>query len=444
MKRVAISLICLMSSSLVLADFSSAIKAYSKEQYKDAFGEFSQLAELGERRSQLNVGIMYFHGEGTTKDLLKSYAWARLAVEQKGSKEQDKHMLNAIEAELGNKRKAAIAYYKELAKSYSQKALKSQLYPDIDNNSYLLQVAHMIEPEYPSRAKESNISGKVKVRFDLDRKGNVRNFRLLESAPRKTFDESVIESFPKWRFKPYKNANGEPVYSYDHEFTVHFGNGSQPSSGNLSYGRIEKRAKKGDAKSQLKYGRYHKANTYPDVKVNPTEWFFKAAVLGNADAQYELGRSLLWGVGCKVDVAKGMRWLELAAQQQVPEAHELLAALWTNEETRQMHLQAYSSLSSVGKLSLHGQLRMARLLAISPYEGVSNPSQAIDMLEDISDDNFLGNVTINELIALAWARQNDFSEAVDFQEDALEAAIEMGMNTQDIQLLLERYRQVAE
>ena len=61
------------------ADFLDATEAYEKKQYDTAFKEFSELARLGNKRAQFNLGVMYLNGEGVEKDLSLAYAWGKLS-----------------------------------------------------------------------------------------------------------------------------------------------------------------------------------------------------------------------------------------------------------------------------------------------------------------------------------------------------------------------------
>ncbi len=65
-------------------------------------------------------------------------------------------------------------------------------------------------PRYPRRARQRNIEGWVKVRFLVDKEGRVRNLRILEESPPDVFHETVMETAPRWRFRP-ATKEGRPV-----------------------------------------------------------------------------------------------------------------------------------------------------------------------------------------------------------------------------------------
>ena len=86
LKKILISLLLSIgligTTCLAYADFNDGWTAYSKEDYKTAFKEWSPLAEKGDAKSQTNLGILYFNGRGTLKDYKKAIAWFKKAAEQ--------------------------------------------------------------------------------------------------------------------------------------------------------------------------------------------------------------------------------------------------------------------------------------------------------------------------------------------------------------------------
>ncbi|MDY0040296.1 MAG: TonB family protein [Desulforhabdus sp.] len=64
------------------------------------------------------------------------------------------------------------------------------------------QVLKQEKPAYPLLARRRNLTGKVTVKFLVDRHGNIRKPKILEAHPQGVFEQSVLESIVKWRFKP--------------------------------------------------------------------------------------------------------------------------------------------------------------------------------------------------------------------------------------------------
>ncbi|SDZ77910.1 outer membrane transport energization protein TonB [Desulfuromusa kysingii] len=59
-----------------------------------------------------------------------------------------------------------------------------------------------VKPIYPYRAKRMNITGYVKIQFDVGRDGHVGTMKILESVPPGVFDDAVLQVVQKWRFQP--------------------------------------------------------------------------------------------------------------------------------------------------------------------------------------------------------------------------------------------------
>lgn len=60
----------------------------------------------------------------------------------------------------------------------------------------------VINPVYPYRAKRRRIEGVVSVKFLVDRSGAVRELSIIKAEPPDVFNESVMKTVGKWKFKP--------------------------------------------------------------------------------------------------------------------------------------------------------------------------------------------------------------------------------------------------
>ena len=57
-------------------------------------------------------------------------------------------------------------------------------------------------PRYPYRAKRMGREGTVKVRFLVDKEGNVSDVRIVEASAPGFFEEAVIEAVSSWKYAP--------------------------------------------------------------------------------------------------------------------------------------------------------------------------------------------------------------------------------------------------
>jgi len=80
-----LSVLSLLYSPPLLADFAQAMREYESKRYDNAHALFLQLAELGHKESQFNLGAMYLRGESVEADPVEAFAWIALSVDDEKS-----------------------------------------------------------------------------------------------------------------------------------------------------------------------------------------------------------------------------------------------------------------------------------------------------------------------------------------------------------------------
>ncbi len=70
--------VCMVWSS----DFKSAMKAYEKGDYTNAFNELKLFAKTGHSKAQHFLGDMYYKGKGINQDYKTAVRWYTLSAEQ--------------------------------------------------------------------------------------------------------------------------------------------------------------------------------------------------------------------------------------------------------------------------------------------------------------------------------------------------------------------------
>lgn len=67
-----------------------------------------------------------------------------------------------------------------------------------------------ITPDYPERAKRMGAEGFVTLEFTVDRRGQVRDPRVLEAEPRGVFERSALQAIERFRYRP-RVVNGKAL-----------------------------------------------------------------------------------------------------------------------------------------------------------------------------------------------------------------------------------------
>ncbi|MCB1584858.1 MAG: TonB family protein [Xanthomonadales bacterium] len=80
---------------------------------------------------------------------------------------------------------------------------------DLAQSSSLTEVLP-VQPKYPVVAMQDKIEGWVKVEFTVNEFGGVENIHILDSQPKRVFDQSIKQALLKSKFKPMK-IDGQAV-----------------------------------------------------------------------------------------------------------------------------------------------------------------------------------------------------------------------------------------
>jgi TPR repeat protein len=427
----------LLSSTAARADLYSASQAYGKGDFTTAFGQFKDLAELGQPQAQFNLAVMYSRGEGVAVSNTNAHAWASLAAQN--GEAPGKELADKLEPMLSPN---SLQFSSGLQAQYGQAKLNERLLPLVLHGKEYVdrdppRRSKPYVPSYPLDALRKGIQGETYVEFVVAPDGHARMPRILYSLPGGYFEASVRDSVMRSTYLPAR-VNGEPIAastSMLYTFAV-------KSVALRDYGTLEARvsatklkAEAGDPMAQMLYammlaGLPQLNQTYD--KALP--WFLKAAQAGAPYAQYQIGTGLLIGRGCQCDNTKGEIWLEKAAQADQADAQVSLAEYLLRDKPSPEALQgAVVWLERAAKQNnITARLLLASILAANPFADRRDPARALALTDGIQR-TYKEDPSFWEIRAAAFASRDDYIGAMKAQSQALDQATRLGWDLAPLQ-----------
>ena len=67
-----------------------------------------------------------------------------------------------------------------------------------------------VPPQYPERAQQKGIRGRVLVEFTITKSGSVKDAKVIAFEPSTIFNKAAIKAVLQWKYNP-KIVNGKPV-----------------------------------------------------------------------------------------------------------------------------------------------------------------------------------------------------------------------------------------
>ncbi|SFC98139.1 TonB family protein [Pseudoalteromonas denitrificans] len=380
--RLLLLISCLiLFSNRIKADLLSASLHYHQANYVLAFKQFSQLAKLGNKDAIYNIAVMYLHGQGVDKNIIKAHSWFLLAADYGLSDASQYAAL--ISTQVANKT-ALEESYKTLAQKHSYQTFSKQLLPIFDDtqSSLLIPKKHYtVDAKYPEQAYKKGLEGWVWLEFDIDDNGAVKDIEILDSYPNKTFNRAIVNAVRRWQYQPYLQAGIATTFynrSLLYHFTTYKGKRYKQSFANqqkqyqTKINKLIEQAEQGNALVQYYIANWMSADEHNATRLLKYHWhqdnagsdlLLKSASNGFANSQYRLGSNLLRGEYTQQDRKKGMNWILLAAQNgfapaqyrlgrellndQFIEYNKSKAIAWLKVASEQNYFRAIRDLSSL-------------------------------------------------------------------------------------------------
>lgn len=324
------------------ADYGSAVAAYEGGRYAAALKEFHGLAEHGDARAQLRLGLMYRDGKGAVRDPVTALAWLTKSAGQGQPDAQyivgNMH-LNG-EGTVENEAEA-IAWLRRAAVQGHQDAQAAldviRRRPGIAPVAAAATIPSMDPP--PGPAEEAAINraaahGMV-VRYGSLSANNDAAPESKHPAKRKlprplipTSLQDVMHPRVRLPIGPEVDvaeiappSSARPIAVDGDRTESKAVSNTDESAAEITLADLQSRAQRGDSAAQrLLARRYMSGDGVPRSVMQAARWYRKAAQSGDAEAQYVLSGLYLRGEGVSRDAGVAVQWLRRAAAQGHPAA----------------------------------------------------------------------------------------------------------------------------
>jgi TonB family protein len=423
--RALLLLVAALLCAPARADLFTAQLAYHKADYERAFKDYRELAELGQPVAQFNLAIMYAKGQGVRQSELNAYAWATLAAE--GGHAGAKSLADELRPRLapGSEKIAD-----DIRAPFSRAVLDARLMPKVGDDQEArtsCRTLKVANSAYPPDAERKGIQGNVFVEFVVMPDGGTRNPRILYAVPTGVFETAVRTMALHLRYAP-RDPGTKPAHCHVmYRFVVRERSAADYPELRKFASVTYQKAEAGDTDAELVYGMLLAG--LPQLghpRSDAVPWFLKAAQKGSRSAQYMIGSSLLFGMGCQCEESKGEVWLRKAAEADQSNAQVTLAAYAlrgtpdaTNSKLAGVWLERAAATGDHD-----GMYYLSALLAATAVEELRDPKRALSLLDKVQAD-VSGNPTAFEIRAAAQAASGAFADAVGSERRAIAMATKL-------------------
>jgi TonB family protein len=420
--RALLLLVAALLCAPARSDLVTAQLAYHKADYERAFKDYRELAELGQPVAQFNLAIMYAKGQGVRQSELNAYAWATLAAE--GGEARGKSLAEELRPLLapGSEKIA-----EDIRAPFSRAALDARLMPKVEDDKdawtscRTLKVADLA---YPPGAERNGVQGNVFVELVVMPDGSTRNPRILYAVPAGVFESAVRTMVLHQRYTPREPGTTPAHCHVMYRFVIRDRSAADyPDLQKFTSGTLKK-AEAGDTDSEFVYGMLLAGlPQLGHTRSDALPWFLKAAQGGSRSAQYVVGSSLLFGMGCHCEENKGEVWLRRAAVADQSNAQVTLAAyaLRGTPDAANTRLAAVWLERAAANGDHDGMYYLSALLAATPVEAMRDPRRALSLIDKVKAD-VSTDPTVSEIRAAAQAASGAFAEAVGSERRAIAMA----------------------
>ncbi len=440
-----IFLITFVISTKAQADYSSALKNYNEKKFPEAMIEFQRTAALGHKDSQLKIGIMYFQGEGVTKNIIDAYAWTALSAEDNNT--SSVRIKDAMFSKMNEQQKIdANIKLKELMSTLSNQTLSSTLYPKYSKEKAELTYAHFKSIPQPPRSAISQQFAKYELEYDVDPQGYIHNYTILDGEGVKDSNK-LINYLASLRKSPQR-LDGQPIWVYGLKYNliqVAMGRAKQLTD------EVNEEIREGFtpeidwANPENLYQHAIKINDFDASKKMQQHkklLMLSAAQMGHSKAQLAIAFNIIYGKNFEQDRKKASNWL-LAVENSTDSSSLYLAAslLYDGKLVDLNKRKAVDFLQQAAEQQhTKSKVKLAWILATEKEAEFFNPPKALQLITE-TYSNYLDQITAYETLAAAQAANGKFDDAISAQTFALNFAEELDIKLEDAKARLTSYQQ---
>ncbi len=389
MKKSALlftSALSLISSS-VLADYSSAQRHLEKGEHKLAVTELNKLAKSGHVKAQFQLAQAYQAGQGVEADINKAYAWYLIAKDFGHPEAQSKYkeLRRMVPS-----RKEAKNHYRALSDEYGYKVHQASFAPVTKHTNFYPQRAKLLEGVESNEVKlKEKFNVWATVAYNVNESGHVEDARILASFPKGVIDDKALETINQWQFEQNISPTGDARRTFDLMHTFKFK--SDNNKANREFKRqmsqytekLKALADKGNGYAQHRYALMLEQKVIEAQENEHIDWYYKAAVNGNHEAQLRLMHCFANGEGCQPDENKAFNWLKKAAESENERAQYQLAMTMLNYESVHYDVAKASEILKAATLKqyLPAMVAYSHLLAFSDEASIRDMQAAVKFAE---------------------------------------------------------------
>ena len=78
-----------------------------------------------------------------------------------------------------------------------------------------------VPPQYPERAAQRGIEGRVLIEFTISKSGSVKDAKVIAYEPSKIFNRAALKAVSQWKYNP-KIVDGKPVEQTGQRISIPF------------------------------------------------------------------------------------------------------------------------------------------------------------------------------------------------------------------------------